>query len=141
MMRLWHKFKRSLDRKRRLKELREEEKLTQEVIQENEKAAEEAREESGIPAAVITYIPAPDEEGGPRMDVLVEEMTCRLMPEPGSIIWIAAGEGVSRPFKVVRFDYVENGSEFDSMRVYIVTEPAFSSDIVPNPHYLMEFNV
>ena len=40
MMRLWHKFKRSLDRKRRLKELREEEKLTQEVIQENEKAAE-----------------------------------------------------------------------------------------------------
>ena len=140
MMRLWHRWKRYLERKRRLKELREEEELTQEVIQENEKAAEEAREESGIPAAVITYIPAPDEEGGPRMDVIVEEMTCRLMPEPGSIIWIAAGEGVSRPFKVVRFDYVENGSEYDSMRVYIVTEPAFSSDIIPNPHYLMEFN-
>lgn len=134
---MWKWLERFRKKKAVERELEEEERLVAEVIRENEAAAEEARQDAGIPATVITYIPA-DDDSGPKMDILVEEMTCRMLPEPGSIIWIS-GEDVSRPFKVVRFDYMENGSDYDSMRVYVVTVPAYSSDVMPNPQF-MEFN-
>lgn len=132
---MWRWF----ERLRARKEFEREEQLVEEVIRENEEAAEEARESAGIPATIISYIPA-DDDSGPKMDILVEEMTCRMLPEPGSIIWISADEG-SRPFKVIRFDYMENGSEYDSMRVYVVVQPAYSSDVMPNPQYLIELNI
>ncbi len=127
---MWRWF----ERLRAKKEFEREEQLVEDVIRENEEAAEEARENAGIPATIISYIPA-DDDSGPKMDILVEEMTCRMMPEPGSIIWIAEKNRVLRPHKVTRYDYVENGNLYDSIRVYIVTEPATSAEVVPNPRY------
>ena len=78
-----------LEKRKRRKAAELEEKLTEQVIRENEEAEEEALSE-GVPASVVTYMPATDDSGIPRMEIIVENFTCRMMPEPGSIIWIAA---------------------------------------------------
>ena len=123
-----------LEKRKRRKAAELEEKLTEQVIRENEEAEEEALSE-GVPASVVTYMPSTDDSGIPRMEIIVENFTCRMMPEPGSIIWIATKNGVLRPHKVTRYDYVENGNLYDSIRVYIVTEPATSAEVIPNPRY------
>ena len=123
-----------LEKRKRKKSAELEEKLTEQVIRENEEAEEEALSE-GVPASVITYLPGMDDNGIPRMEIIVDNFKCRMLPEPGSIIWIAARNGALRPHKVTRYDYVENGNLYDSMRVYIVTEPATVGEIIPNPTY------
>ena len=122
-----------IDKYNKYRERKREERLTDEIIKENDAAVEEALTE-GIPAAVIEYIP--NDDGMPLIRFLLEEMTCRMLPEVGSILWITQDKGVTRPHKVIRYDYMENGSLYDSIRVYVVTEPATTSDIMPNPRYL-----
>ena len=58
-----------------------------------------------------------------------------MMPEENSIIWVDI-EGFLRPFKVIRYDYIQNTSEYDSMYVYIVVQPATKSDIVKQYYHL-----
>ena len=121
--------------KRTRDELREE-RLSEQVIEEDEERLREAYE-SEIPATVITYVfdEAPESEmSTPRMEVLVEDFTARMLPEPGAILWIDV-EGQLRSFKMTRLDYICSSSEYDSMRVYIVVEPAKNSDIIPHPFY------
>ena len=69
------------------------------------------------------------------MDVIVDDFTGPMMPEEDSIIWVDI-EGLLRPFKVIRYDYIQNTSEYDSMYVYIVVQPAPKSDIVKQYYHL-----
>lgn len=118
--------------RREREELLEDE-LSREAIEDDERRIREAYE-TEIPATVITYIQGADEESTPTMSVLLDDFKCRLMPDVGSIIWIETGE-MLRPFKVERYDYIQNASEYDSMRVYIVVHPAQRSHIIPNPYF------
>lgn len=114
-------------------EMKREEEMVDEIIKENEEMLERAYEDE-IPAAVIRYIPAQDDDGGPRIEVLLYEFHCSMLPETGSIIWIRQDK-MMRPFKCIRYDYIENGAELDVIRVYIVVEPATTSDVIPNPKF------
>lgn len=121
--------------KRTREELREE-RLSEQIIEEDEERLREAYE-SEIPATVITYVfdeAAESEMSTPRMEVLVEDFSARMLPETGAILWIDI-DGQLRSFKMTRLDYICNSSEYDSMRVYIVVEPAKNSDIIPHPFY------
>lgn len=114
-------------------EMEREEKMADEIIKENEEMLERAYEDE-IPAAVIRYIPSQDDNSGPQIDVLLDEFHSPILPENGSIIWIQY-EKMLRPFKCIRYDYIENGFELDTIRVYIVVEPATTSDVIPNPKF------
>ena len=118
----------------RERDSRLEELLSEEIICEDEQRQEEARASEDVMASVITYISSNDDDALPRMDVLVDEFKGRVLPEPGSIIWIDVA-GVLRSFRTVRIDYVCNDSDYDSMRVYIVVCPAQKHDIVAKPFF------
>lgn len=118
----------------RERDSRLEELLSEEIIREDEQRQEEARASEDVLASVITYISSNDDDALPRMDVLVDEFKGRILPEPGSIIWIDVA-GVLRSFRTVRIDYVCNNSDYDSMRVYIVVCPAQKHDIVAKPFF------
>lgn len=119
---------------RRERDSRLEERLSEEIIREEEQRREEANESTDVLASVITYISTNDEDALPRMDILVDEFKGRLLPEPGSIIWIDI-DGILRSFCTVRLDYVCNESDYDSMRVYVVVRPASKHDIVDKPFF------
>ena len=110
-----------------------EEKMADEIIKENEEMLERAYDDE-IPAAVIRYIHNKKKKRGQQIDVLLDEFHSHILPENGSIIWIQY-EKMLRPFKCIRYDYIENGSELDTIRVYIVVEPATTSDVIPNPKF------
>lgn len=118
--------------RRKRDELREEE-LSEQIIREDEERLREAYSKE-IPATVITYTQSDDETQPPMMNAIVDDFTGPMMPEPDSIIW-ATIDGFLRPFKVIRYDYIQNSSEYDSMRVYIVVQPAPRSEIVPKHYY------
>ena len=128
----WKWLKWIFTSKRKREELREE-RLSEQIIHEDEERLREAYEKE-IPATIITYTQSDDETQPPIMNALVDDFSGAMMPEPNSIIWIGV-EGFLRPFKVVRYDYIQNSSEYDSMRVYIVVQPAPRSEIVPNHYY------
>lgn len=119
---------------RRERDSRLEERLSEEIIREDEQRREETYESTDILASVITYVSTNDDDALPRMDVLVDDFKARLLPEPGSIIWIDVA-GILRSFRTVRIDYVCNDSDYDSMRVYIVVCPAQKHDIVDKPYF------
>lgn len=137
-MKWWKTMKKwfsGLFSKRTRDELREE-RLREQIIEEDEERLREAYE-SEIPVTVITYVfdeAAESEMSTPRMEVLVEDFSARMLPETGAILWIDVN-GQLRSFKMTRLDYICNNSEYDSMRVYIVVEPAKNSDIIPHPFY------
>ena len=121
---------------KRIRDELREERLSEQIIEEDEERLREAYE-SEIPATVITYVfdeAAESEMSTPRMEVLVEDFSARMLPETGAILWIDV-DGQLRSFKMTRMDYICNSSEYDSMRVYIVVEPAKNSDIIPHPFY------
>ena len=119
---------------RRERDSRLEERLSEEIILEDEQRLEETYNSTDVQASVITYVSTNDDDALPRMDVLVDEFKARLLPEPGSIIWIDI-DGILRSFRTVRIDYVCNDSDYDSMRVYIVVCPAQKRDIVDKPYF------
>ena len=131
-MEILSKFKQLFSGRER--DSRLEELFSEEIIREDEQRQEEARQSDNILASVITYISSNDDDALPQMDVLVDEFKGRIIPEPGSIIWIDIS-GVLRSFKTVRLDYVCNESDYDSMRVYIVVCPAQKHDIVARPYF------
>jgi len=112
-----------------------EERLSDEIIRENEQELENIRNQE-LPVSIISYSVSNNEDEIPEINILVEEFHCNLLPEPGSIIWITGNDGAMRPHKTIRFDFIENGSEIDTVRVYIVVEPAFKTDVVPHPKFL-----
>ena len=116
-------------------EMEKEERLEREALDENEEMIQESYDKTDVPMSVIRYIPSDDGESGPQIDVLVESFSARMIPEIGSIIHIIDDRGILRPHKCIRFDFIENGSEYDSMRTYVVVEPATASDVIPNPRY------
>lgn len=106
-----------------------EDELTEQIITEHEEALREAYEES-LPASVIAY--EPDESTdyvSAQSVVLVENYTCKMLPSENSILWIPV-DGFLRPFKFVRFDFIQTDNEYESMRVYIVVKPAMQTDVV-----------
>lgn len=121
----WLKMIFSSERKRN--ELREE-RFSEEIIREDEERLRESYEKE-IPASVITYLQENDDAATPVMDVIVDNFSGPILPEAGSVIWVDIN-GLLRPFKVIRYDYIQNSSEYDSMRLYIVVHPASKSDIV-----------
>lgn len=121
----WLKMTFSSEKKRN--ELREE-RFSEEIIREDEERLRESYEKE-IPASVITYLQENDETAAPVMDVIVDSFSGPILPEEGSVIWVDIN-GLLRPFKVIRYDYIQNSSEYDSMRLYIVVHPASKSDIV-----------
>ena len=112
-----------------------EERLSNEIIRENEQELENIRNQE-LPVSIISYSVPDTEDGTPNINVLVDEYHCNMLPESGSIIWITDNSGAMRPHKFIRFDFIENGSEIDTARVYIVVEPAFISDVVPHPKFI-----
>jgi hypothetical protein len=69
------------------------------------------------------------------MDVIVDDFTGPMVPEEESIIW-ADIVGFLGPFKVIRYEDMQNTSDYDSMYVYIVVQPATKSDIVKQYYHL-----
>lgn len=132
-MGLFKFFKNLFKRKETDEEL--EERLSDEIIKENDQELENIRNQQ-LPASVISYSVLDDEDRTPNINVLVDEYHCNMLPEPGSIIWITTSDGTLRPHKFLRFDFIENNSELDTIRVYIVVEPAFISDVVPHKKFL-----
>jgi hypothetical protein len=111
-----------------------EEKYSEQIIREDAERLAEARDKE-INAKVITYLQGDDEQATPIMDVIVDDFTGPMMPEENSIIWVDI-EGFLRPFKVIRYDYIQNTSKYDSMYVYIVVQPSTKSDIVKQYYHL-----
>ena len=111
-----------------------EEKYSEQIIREDAERLAEARDKE-INAKVITYLQGDDDQATPIMDVIVDDFTGPMMPEEDSIIWVDI-EGLLRPFKVIRYDYIQNTSEYDSMYVYIVVQTAPKSDIVKQYYHL-----
>ena len=111
-----------------------EEKYSEQIIREDAERLAEAHDKE-INAKVITYLQGDDDQATPIMDVIVDDFTGPMMPEEDSIIWVDI-EGLLRPFKVIRYDYIQNTSEYDSMYVYIVVQPAPKSDIVKQYYHL-----
>jgi hypothetical protein len=111
-----------------------EEALEDKIIKEEEDNVESEYLNSDIKSTLITYIPTSEEDMSCRMEILVDEMHTPILPEPGSVIWVMKEDGL-RPWKCIRYDYIENGSLYDVRRVYIVAEKATSSDIMEKPSY------
>ena len=111
-----------------------EEKYSEQIIREDAERLAEARDKE-INAKVITYLQGDDDQATPIMDVIVDDFTGPMMPETDSIIWVDV-ESFLRPFKVIRYDYIQNTSEYDSMYVYIVRQPAPKADIVKQYYHL-----
>ncbi len=110
-----------------------EEKYSEQIIREDEQRLEEARKKE-IRAKVIAYLQGEnDEKDTPVIDVIVDEFIGPILPEKDSIIWVDVNEFL-RPFRVIRYDYIQNSSEYDSIFVYIVVQPATKSEIV-NQYY------
>ena len=112
-----------------------EEQYTEEIEEENHKELER-QYENEIPASVIRYVPADDETSGVSIEVVIENFSAPIMPEPGAVIWCDV-DGILMPFHCIRFDFICNKSELDSGRVYIVVEPATQKHIIPNPQFLV----
>ena len=105
-----------------------EDELTEQIIKENEDALQQAYEEE-LQASVITYVKADDEYDTIHPVVLVDTYTAKMMPDIGSIIWITESN-VMRPFKVIRYDFMQNENLYESMKVYIVVRAAVNADII-----------
>ena len=126
---MWKIFER-FNRKR---DAQLEERLSEQVIREEEERLEEARQNE-LPATVIVYRAGENDDEPPHMEILVDDFKCAMLPETGSVIWVEI-ENWLRPCQVIRYDFIQNSSEYDSMRVYVVVHPANRSTIIPNPYF------
>ena len=113
-----------------------EERLANEIIEESEKELQE-QYANEIPAAVIMYTAADDETNGVNINTLCDNFRAAILPEPGSIVWCTTN-GALLPYKCVRYDFFCNGSEIDSIRTYIVVEPARQPDILTHQYSEVE---
>lgn len=123
-----------LSRLLRRKDDRRERRAEEELLREDAEAQAAAYASDDVPASVIRYVPADDEDVSLNIEVLCEDFHGKILPEKGSVIWITR-QGVPRPFKVARIDFIENGSAYDVSRVYVVVEPATFGDVNPNPRF------
>ncbi len=119
-------FHRETDRER-------EDRLVNEALEEERKDVAEMSERE-IPASVIRYFVGDEEDDNIHFEVLIEDFRCAVMPEIGSIIWCEVNH-VLVPFKCIRYDFICNASEYDSMRTYIVVTNCSVTDIIPEPKY------
>ena len=119
-------FKNLFKKKKTDEEIEEE--LTEQIIEENhEEFVENAS--NGIIASVVAYQMADDGQQALPV-ILVENFTGGILPEPDSVIWISI-DNMLRPFVTVRYDFIQNENEIDSIRVYIVVRAAKLSELIP----------
>lgn len=109
--------------------------MTEEVIRENEEYLNENTPEI-LPVSVIRYL-KDDDDSAPQIEILCEQFHGPMLPEPGSIIWIADDyTRTSRPYKCIRYDFFESDDEYERSRSYIVVQCASSSEVMPNPKFV-----
>lgn len=104
-----------------------EDELTKKIIEEDENNIRELQNRE-IPAAVIEYVPSDDKNGTAVIHTHCENFLAGILPEPGSIIWCRNNDMLI-PYKCVRYDFICDKNEYDSMKTYIVVVPAKASDI------------
>ncbi len=101
-----------------------EDEIEDEIIKENK------QNEIKATAMVIQYIINNEDNPVPEIKFLCE-FHSEIFPESNSIIWAPNKENTKLlPYKVIRYDFIEDpNSEFINM-VYIVVEPALLNNIV-----------
>lgn len=93
-------------------------------------SAENEKEQSNIKVygILITYIQ--NEENVPPVIWNLGSFHCEILPEIGSIVWIANEDtNELSPWKVVRFDFIEDLNIDNAIYPYIVVVKASQNDI------------
>lgn len=107
------------------KEIQKEEKIVQEIIQDNQQITSSVK----ITAQIIKYV-MEDEDAVPQI-IKIGDFYNEVIPEPNSIIWAPTGKKLT-PYKVVRYDFIEDPDLEKGLAstLYIVVYDALNSDIL-----------
>ena len=93
------------------------------AIQENSKD----NEENKVTGIIIQYIQQ-DGHNDPAM-IKLSDFHNDILPQPNSIIWISNKKNLL-PYKVIRYDYIEDENIMTSKYVYIVVTNALPEDVL-----------
>ena len=107
------------------KEIQAEEKIVQEIIEENQQITNSIK----TTAQIIKYV-MEDEETVPQI-IKIGDFHNEIIPEPNSIIWAPTGKQLT-PYKVIRYDFIEDPDLEKGLAstLYIVVYDALNSDIL-----------
>ena len=99
---------------------------------DNKEEYQQTTESANITAKVITYVQTKEYES-PQIQILCDFHN-NILPMIDSIIWIR-NKNQLFPYKVIRYDYIENGNEETYNLTYIVVVRALPGDIINNFEY------
>lgn len=98
------------------------------IIEENE--AEDEKEVNSVKFVVIKYEYTDEDAPVPSMDVICKLHT-DVMPMIDSIIWAPSTQrNCLLPYKVIRYDYIEDPDSDAYKYTYIVVKDALNTDII-----------
>ena len=104
-----------------------EQELTREVIEHNT-----SEEVVNVSAKIIQYyVNVDSEETDIPTIIFICDFHSSIMPDIGSIIWCPnKDKNKLEPYKVIRFDFIEDPNTDLNKDIFIVVKPAIQTDII-----------
>lgn len=110
--------------KKKKSNLEQEQILEKEIIEYNENITDT------IFSTIIKYVPADDEEAPPKL-IKICDFHASMLPNINSIIWAPNTDKTALfPYKVIRFDFIEDIDSAINSIPYIVVKDAKYNDIL-----------